>query len=240
MKLVIPSNKYTNKLKKIINFFLGKIKLKIVRDLPLIYIHKYKSYEEYAAVQKFHNRRKINSVWSDEATLKLVASRLLSDNNLNINSLKGICHGSRNGFEVQKLLENLKNSEIIGTDISETAINYPNQIVWDFHNENSEWFEKFDFVYTNSLDQSWKPFVALDTWFDQLKPNGLLFIEHTRAHGPGCSSEMDPFGVAPEYMPYIIAEHFGRKVSLEIKKSTKSNYKNEVWLFILIKNNLKK
>ena len=114
MKLVTPSNKYTNKLKKIINFFLGKIKLKIVRDLPLIYIHKYKSYEEYAAVQKFHNRKKINSVWSDEATLKLVASRLLSDNNLNINSLKGICHGSRNGYEVH--FREFKKFKIIGTD----------------------------------------------------------------------------------------------------------------------------
>ena len=222
-------------IKKLISSILKIFNYKLVRDLPLIYIHDYKSYEEYAAVQKFYNRQKIDRVWSDSRTLKIVAERLLSDDDINNKEIKGVCHGSRNGFEVKKLLEYLENSKIIGTDISETAINYPNQITWDFHNEKIEWLEKFDFIYTNSLDQSWKPFKAMDTWFGQLRKNGLLFIEHTRAHGVEGASEMDPFGVLPEYMPYVITEHFGKKISLEIKKSIKSNIGIEVWLFILRK-----
>lgn len=223
------------KIKKIISSIFKIFNYKLVKDLPLIYIHDYKSYEEYAAVQKFYNKKKIDRVWSDSRTLKIVAERLLSDENIDKKNIQGICHGSRNGFEVKKLLEYLENSKIIGTDISETAINFPNQITWDFHNEKIEWLAKFDFIYTNSLDQSWKPFKAMDTWFGQLRTNGLLFIEHTRAHGVEGASEMDPFGVLPEYMPYVITKHFGSKISLEIQKSIKSNIGIEVWLFILRK-----
>jgi len=224
------------KLKKIIKSLLKLFNYKLVKDLPLIYIHEYKSYEEYASVQKFYNRKKINRVWSDSKTLKIIGERILRDEYLNKDNLQGICHGSRNGFEVKFLLEYLKNSKIIGTDISEIATNFPNQIIWDFHNEKFEWLEKFDFIYTNSLDQSWKPFKAMDTWLGQLKNNGLLFIEHSRLHGVEGASQMDPFGVLPEYMPYVLTEHFGNKISLEIKKSIKPNKENiEVWLFILRK-----
>ena len=108
-------------------------------------------------------------------------------------------------------------------------------MVWDFHDRNPKWIENFDFVYTNSLDQAWKPFQAISCWLEQIKTNGLIIIEHSRQHGVEGTSSMDPFGVLPEYMPYVIAEHYGNKVSISITKSIKSNYNLEVWLFILKK-----
>ena len=63
------------------------------------------------------------------------------------------------------------------------------------------------------------PFKALNTFINQLKVNGLLFIgAYAKAHGVQDAGEMDPFGVLPEFMPYVLSEYFGHKVSLDIKK----------------------
>jgi hypothetical protein len=44
---------------------------------------------------------------------------------------------------------------------------------------------------------------------------------------------MDPFGVQPEFMPYFLAESFGRAISISIEKTIKSNKNIECWLFIV-------
>jgi hypothetical protein len=46
---------------------------------------------------------------------------------------------------------------------------------------------------------------------------------------------MDPFGVKPEYMPYLLSDWFGHSISIEIIKSEKANYKIPVWFFIIKK-----
>ena len=74
-----------------------------------------------------------------------------------------------------------------------SANDYENSVVWDFHKVKEEWVANFDFVYTNSHDQSFKPSLAIETWLNQLKPDGYLFIEHSEDHGPRSVGEMDPF-----------------------------------------------
>jgi hypothetical protein len=70
-------------------------------------------------------------------------------------------------------------------------------------------------------------------WVSQLRPGGLLFIEHTRIHGPGHASKMDPFGADPEVMPYLQIDWLGMSVAMEIIHGTKLNKDSEVWLFVL-------
>ena len=53
---------------------------------------------------------------------------------------------------------------VLGTDISDTAKNYENSIQWDFHDINDKWVNSQEFIYTNSLDQSWQPKLAVHTW----------------------------------------------------------------------------
>ena len=203
--------------------------------VPDFYLHEYGSYEEYKSVQIFHNKRKISSVWADEKTLNLVADRVR--NEFNTGEIAGLFHGARNGFEQKHLCERL-GCQVIGTDISDTATDFPNSVEWDFHDENPEWIGKFQFLYTNSLDQSWEPREALKVWLDQLEPGGLLFIEHTDSHGPGGASEMDPFGVRPTFMPYVLSDWFGHQISIEVIKGRKSNRDirdMDVWLFVVKK-----
>jgi hypothetical protein len=222
-------------IKKTISYYankvMGKLGYEIKKKHADFYLHQYSSYDEYKEKQIYHNKKKLQNVWADEATLDLVIERVKNEYPHN-NKFFAICHGTRNGFE-QNYIASKINVDIIGTDISETASQFEKSIQWDFHECNDVWVGKCNFIYTNSLDQSWKPQLAVSTWLDQLKKGGLLFIEHTEAHGPCGAGEMDPFGVNPYYMPYLLADWFGHRIALEIIKSSKSNIGSRVWLFVL-------
>ena len=200
----------------------------------LFKIHKYKNYEEYKDTQIFFNKQKINKVWADENTLKIISNFLKE--NIKSEKIKGLCHGSRNGFEQKCFINEIPNAEVIGTDISETANDYDNSIVHDFHDEKKDWIENFDFVYSNSLDQSYDPEKALNTWINQVKKDRYVIIEHSDQHGVISSGKMDPFGVEANFFPYLLTEWFGHKISLKIIKSIKKN-KNDapVYFFIMKK-----
>ena len=200
----------------------------------LFKIYKYKNYDEYKNTQIFFNKRKIDKVWADENTLKIVSNFLKE--NIKSEKIKGLCHGSRNGFEQKCFINEIPNAEVIGTDISETANDYDNSIVHDFHDEKKDWIENFDFVYSNSLDQSYDPEKALNTWINQVKKDRYVIIEHSDQHGVISSGKMDPFGVEANFFPYLLTEWFGHKISLKIIKSIKKN-KNDapVYFFIMKK-----
>lgn len=204
------------------------------KDIADYYLHEYDSYEQYKEVQVRYNIEKIDNVWADKATLDRVANLLTE--RFTKRPIVGLCHGTRNGFE-QNYLRNLsKKIEATGTDISYTASNYENSVQWDFHDEKDEWKDVFDFVYTNSLDQSWKPKQAVLTWLGQLSEDGVLIIEHTELHGPKGASEMDPFGVKPMVMPYVLTMWFGSQISISHSVAKKENFNNDAWLFVVSKN----
>lgn len=200
----------------------------------LVKIHKYKDYNEYKETQIYYNKKKIDKVWADEKTLEKISNFLKE--NISSNLIKGICHGSRNGFEQNFFNEKKDGFEVIGTDISETAKDYKNSIVHDFHDEKKEWLENFDFVYSNSLDQSFDPQKALNTWLKQIKLGRYVIIEHSDQHGVVSSGKMDPFGVEANFFPYLLSEWFGHSISIQIIKGLKINKNNApVFLFILKK-----
>lgn len=156
--------------------------------------------------------------------------------NINSENIEGLCHGSRNGFEQNFFNNHIVNSKVIGTDISDTALNYENSIIHDFHVEKKDWINKFDFLYTNSLDQSYDPQKALSVWFEQIKKDRFMIIEHTDQHGVISSGKMDPFGIEANFFPYFLIELFGHSISLKIMKGIKINKNNApVFLFIIKK-----
>ena len=208
---------------------------KVNNSGELVKIHKYKDYNEYRETQIFYNKKKIDKVWADEITLEKI-SDLLKDR-IKTSIIKGICHGSRNGFEQNFFNEKKDGFEVIGTDISDTAKDYKDSVVHDFHNEKKEWINNFDFVYSNSLDQSFDPKKALEVWLNQIKEKGFIIIEHSDQHGVISSGKMDPFGVEANFFPYLLSEWFGHLISIEIIKGSKINKNNApVFLFVLKKN----
>ena len=226
-----------NNLKNIINkFFLifGYRISKVNITGELVKIHKYKNYAEYKETQVFYNKKKLNHVWADEKSLSLICEFIKK--NIIKKDITGLCHGSRNGFEQEFFNNYIKNSKVIGTDISETAAKFKNSVVWDFHKVNESWINNFDFIYTNSLDQSFDPKLALTTWVEQINNGGYIIVEHTDQHGVGASGKMDPFGVEANFFPYLLIDWFGHSISIEIIRSIKINKSSApVWFFIIKK-----
>lgn len=222
--------------RKLINTARNLVGLSLVpsKNTSDYYLHKYSSYEEYVRIQVHFNKVKLKTVWADDSTLTRVKD-ILFDEFGDAKKIVGIYHGSRNGYE-QNFLRSLSDKlEVIGTDISETAKNYDNSFQWDFHDVNNNWKGNMDFIYTNSLDQSWQPDVAVQTWLSQLKLNGLLIIEHTELHGPSHASEMDPFGVRSKVMPYVLTMWFGSQISISHSVAKKSNMDEDAYLFVIKK-----
>ena len=202
----------------------------------LVKIYKYKDYEEYKNTQIYWNKKKINHVWADKESLLLISNFI--NNNITKECINGLCHGSRNGFEQEFFNTNIKNSKTIGTDISETANDFKNSVVWDFHEVKNDWINHFDFIYTNSLDQSYDPKKALTTWLGQINKNGYIFIEHTDQHSVRSSGKMDPFGIEANFFPYLLSEWFGHDISVKMIKTVKKNKSSApVCFFIIMKLN---
>jgi len=221
-----------NKFLKIFGFRISKINT----SDELVKIYKYKDYDEYKQTQVFYNKKKLHHVWADKTSLLNVSNFI--KNNIKKENIKGLCHGSRNGFEQEFFNKNILNSKVIGTDISESAENFKDSIVWDFHKVNDDWINYFDFIYTNSLDQSYDPKLALTIWLEQINLSGYIIIEHSDQHGVRSSGKMDPFGVEANFMPYLLSDWFGHSISIKIIRSIKKN-KNDapVWFFIIKKIN---
>jgi len=135
-------------------------------------LYKHKDYNEYYKAQLAKNVNKLKTVYIKEKEIILLSKHIKE----NIPDLKfGICHGVRNGWEVQRLRK-LLNIEIIGTEISPTANKFKNVIQWDFHKVKDGWINNVDFIYSNSFDHSYDPELCLDNWMSCVKRNGVCYI----------------------------------------------------------------
>ncbi len=167
-------------------------------------------YNTYKKFQEEGNKRKINSSWIQQSDIDFLSKKIKSSIT---NPSFGICHGTRQGFE-QKWFSERLNCPVIGTEISETATQFPNTVQWDFHEINPEWSKKADFVYSNSFDHSYDPEKALTAWMETLTPHGVCIIEHSKYHNPDAANELDPFGARLEIMPFLVLKWSKGKYSV--------------------------
>jgi len=193
-------------------------------------------YESYKSAQVKANKRKINKVWVQEDNVKFLADYLKKRNS---NIAFGICHGTRRGLE-QKWFKKYLGCEVIGTEISDTATDFPDTIQWDFHDVKKEWVGSTDFIYSNSLDHSYDPRLCLQQWMKCLNNKGLCILEYS----PGAderTNSVDSFGTKLPALPYLILEWGSGKffaidlikAPAKIKYSKASSYSS--W-FLVIKN----
>ena len=110
---------------------------------------------------------------------------------------------------VQKYL----NIEVIGTEISKTATQFPHTIQWNFHDVKEKWIDNVDFIYSNSFDHTYDPVKCLDAWMSCIKKIGVCILEW----GVGHAEDSEPSGfvaTAEEYEElitnkYILKDKFG-------------------------------
>jgi methyltransferase family protein len=157
-------------------------------------------YDKYRQIQVEGNKKKLGWVWVREPNISFLADYIRKT----IGQPEfGICHGTRRGLEQQWFRKYL-GCEVIGTEISDTANDFPHTIQWDFHEVKREWIDSVDFIYSNSLDHSYDPPKCLNAWMQCVRPGGLCILEHGSLSTPEGASELDPFGAELEHMPYLI------------------------------------
>lgn len=193
-------------------------------------------YEQYKAIQTAGNKAKITQSWVTESEIVFIADIIRQ---YCPTPSFGICHGTRQGLEQKWFKKNLGCREVIGTEISDTATQFPDTVQWDFHEQNPDWINRADFVYSNSFDHSYDPKKALDTWMQTLTQSGVCIIEHSENHTPENVSRLDPFGIKLDYFPYQVLEWSNGAYSVRniIQSPIKKGDINAV-NFVVIQNNI--
>ena len=221
------------------NFFILNLTSKY--DIKNYYTQfgSYKDYDEYLDIQRIKTKRRLkisfeeskSTLWTNTHELKAI-SKILK-RYLRASDLSGLCMGSRGGEEVALFNKYLsKRSRVVGVELEPSAKSCSNTIIADFHYPPRKLFGKFDFVYSNSHDQAFNPKLALTAWIKCLKVDGILVLEHSRAHGKKSANRQDPFGVETEILPYLILHWFPNQIKLIlIKKAHFNEPGHEIFFF---------
>lgn len=169
-------------------------------------LYEYPDYETYRAVQTAGNKAKLKRQFVKESHV-ITLSRAID---AAIGPVRfGLCHGTRQGLEQAWFTAHLAgNPHVLGTEISDTATEFPNTVQWDFHDANPDWLGRADFVYSNSWDHAFDPARAFAAWVDSLRPGGWLLLDHNRNQSPESANALDPFGVTYERLVAMLEGQF--------------------------------
>ncbi len=173
-----------------------------------MHIVKYKNYEEYVEMQikmSIDGYTK-NCVWVTDSVLDKIVE-VLKVHKSDFSNSKGLCHGVRTGYE-NNFLQKKLNFPVIGTDICDLAEKnkVPGVITYDFNKHNRDWINCFDFIYSNSLDHSIDPDSTLKIWSEQLKDDGILFLEWSQ--GATIESYADCFCATKTEYEFLVKKYF--------------------------------
>lgn len=163
-------------------------------------LHDVGDYERYKKVQVVANKLKHDKVFAMQENIAYLLDRFHPESVL--------CHGVRNGAELDYFTSRPGVRRILGTDIA--PVHHPAAIQHDMH-EPLYGLDPFDMVYSNSWDHTYDPEKLFKVWAEQVATNGCMILEHTSLHCPSHSNERDPFGVTREVLVGFLAEVLGDK-----------------------------
>lgn len=160
--------------------------------------------ETYRTVQTLANKAKID--WRSVAPEEIAyLCRTLSDAGVKLGAV--LCHGTRNAAEQTFFRAQLPDAKIVGTEISDTASQFPMTIQWDFHEVKPEWHGHFDLVFSNSWDHTYDPHKLFPAWLSCIAPNGALVLEWSTVHGKTTADVVDPFRASLEGLTGLLKQH---------------------------------
>jgi hypothetical protein len=149
-------------------------------------------YADYVEAQSHTNRAKFTrtSLTRDEAAAVARYYRSTQAAALARRNFFGLCLGIRNGAEIRAFSHYL-GRRITGIDISDTVLQVPDGFLCDFTFYPALWKGKVDFMYSNSYDHASDLSVTLSSWADLLAPDGLMFLQFTRAHAHDMKTDLE-------------------------------------------------
>jgi hypothetical protein len=168
-------------------------------------------YDTYKAIQEEGNRAKLHGQWVTRAHIARLADVARAQG---VTVRRGVCHGTRQGFEQLWFREALgEGADVFGTEISSTATDFPHTVQWDFHEPNPDWAGRMDLVYSNSWDHAYDPEKAFAAWIGTLAPGGVLMLDHSRYHLPDRANELDPFGAECDALKEMVSRIGGAQLA---------------------------
>jgi len=141
-------------------------------------VHEYEDYDDYVEAQTWTNKEKLYVEYVRSSVIKAICEHKPFAAYI-------ICHGTRSGAEQRFFKDNCPNAYVIGTEISETATQFPMTLHHDFTFPVEEWIGKADIIYSNSFDHTIDPEKTIRTWRDQLNPQGKIFLEYAETTSRG-------------------------------------------------------
>lgn len=150
--------------------------------------------ELYRKVQTEANKLKIMNQFVPEEHIAIL-SRYILDHGAK--PVSGICHGTRRGNEQLWFRTYLgPQAKVFGTEIADTATEFPHTIQWDFHEIDPDWLGRMDLIYSNSWDHAHDPERAFAGWIRCIRPGGFLMLDHAWGSLPERVSPVNPFGIS--------------------------------------------
>jgi hypothetical protein len=197
-------------------------------------LYKYSSPDEYieAQIRGVHDHHTVSDSVNYEWIQKSEVTFLLNDvinpyfEQRDIKPKYGLCHGAKLGKENIWFQEE-SGFDWIGTDLVVESDDKMNLINWDFHDIKPGWERHFDVIYSNALDHSHTPKLALENWLTCLNSEGICILEHTTCHEE--SNAVDPYGATFDEYKELAIESNGEIVM--DTKFTSTRLKN----FLIIK-----
>ena len=97
----------------------------------------------------------------------------------------------------------------------------------DYHDEAPQWKHRADFIYSNSLDHSYDPDLALSRWISYLRPGGIVLIHWDMGYG----LPVDPEVAAAFKNAVKVFESLGHRIEEAAPKTDKPF---ETWSYVYL------
>lgn len=140
-------------------------------------------YQTYLDWQKIRTLKK----WGKRFTYKALFERNFAQMWEAVKDMVGLpevigCMGIRSGAEYFEFKKYLPKSIVYGVDIADKVIGVgDNCYCYDFNYLPDGWVEKFDLLFSNSLDHSFKIEETLEEWRRVTKKGGFILIQFSRS-----------------------------------------------------------
>lgn len=146
---------------------------------------KYNDYNEYLKEQIV----RAESKWARKPQYNDIFKDNLKNTWTKVKDLLGdpkqiCCMGVRDGTEVFEFRKYYQQATVYGVDITEnikTIKDNTNIYLYDFNNLPEDWTNKFDLIFSNSIDHAYDIQKTVNEWYRVTKKGGCLFLELSTA-----------------------------------------------------------
>lgn len=171
-----------------------------------------KIYNDYLQKQITRAESKWGRKWDYDEIFKQTLHLSLDEIDDYIKDSESICcMGCRSGTEVFEFKERYPEAKVYGVDITDRVETIRTHLdvkisLQDFNHLPLAWADKFDLVFSNSIDHAFNPKQTIQEWYRVSKKGGYLFLEFSKTPANNIEHSFKLKDI-PELLPTKQFEH---------------------------------